>query len=75
MTFACNGLPRFRVAPPWPVIAASWFVALIECILQVPGNQIGHGHFPAPKRKTIREVITPMVFSVFSVTCLKEPWA
>ena len=72
MTFAWYGLPRFKAAPPGLVIGDSWFIALFECILQMPANRMGHGHFSAPKAKTIRDVITLMVFSVFSVTSLKE---
>lgn len=38
----------------------------------MPANRIGHGQFSAAELKTIQEVITLLVFSVFSVTYLKE---
>ena len=73
MTFAWYGHPRFRAAPLGLAIGDSWFVERFEDILQGRANMIGYGHFSAPKRKTIRDVITLTVFAVFSVTCLKEP--
>ena len=72
MTIAWYGLLRFKATPPGLVIGVSWFIALFHYILQGPANRIGHGHFSAAERKTIRDVITLMVFSVFSVTSLKE---
>jgi uncharacterized protein (DUF486 family) len=38
----------------------------------VPANRIGHGQFTAAQLKTIQEVITLVVFSIFSVIYLKE---
>lgn len=38
----------------------------------MPANRIGHGQFTAYELKTIQEVITLIVFSVFSVLYLKE---
>jgi len=38
----------------------------------VPANRIGHGQFNAVQLKTIQEVITLFVFSVFSVVYLGE---
>jgi hypothetical protein len=38
----------------------------------VPANRFGHGQFTAAQLKTIQEVITLVVFSVFSVLYLKE---
>lgn len=39
----------------------------------VPANRIGHEHGSAAGLKTIQDVITLMVFAVFSVLYLKEP--
>jgi uncharacterized protein len=39
----------------------------------VPANRYGHGQFTAPQLKIIQEVITLVVFGVFSYTMLKEP--
>ena len=49
-----------------------------HCFLRVlfsgPGqNRIGHYEFNAAQLKTIQEVITLVVFCVFSVLYLKEP--
>ena len=42
-------------------------------MLQVPANRIGHGVFSAAQLKTIQEVITLVVFAVFSVWYLGKP--
>jgi len=39
----------------------------------VPANRIGHYEFTAGQLKTIQEVITLVVFCVFSVLYLREP--
>jgi uncharacterized protein (DUF486 family) len=54
------------------VILASWGIAFAEYCFQVPANRIGHGQFTAAQLKTIQEVITLVVFSIFSVVYLKE---
>jgi len=55
------------------VIVASWGIAFFEYCLQVPANRIGHYEFTATQLKTIQEVITLVVFCIFSVLYLKEP--
>lgn len=54
------------------VILISWFIALFEYCLAVPANRIGHGIYSAAQLKTMQEVITLIVFAVFSVTFLGE---
>ena len=56
----------------WLVILASWGIAFVEYCFQVPANRIGHYQFTAAQLKTIQEVITLVVFCVFSVAYLKE---
>jgi len=73
MTFAWYGHLKFKAAPLLLVILVSWGIAFFEYMLQVPANRIGHAVFTAAQLKTIQEVITLLVFSVFSVTYLKEP--
>lgn len=73
MTFAWYGHLKFKSAPLLTVILLSWGIAFFEYLLQVPANRIGHGHFSAAELKTIQEVITLLVFAVFSVWYLKEP--
>jgi len=75
MTFAWYGHLRFKEAPLLTVILISWGIALFEYMLQVPANRIGHGTFSAAELKTIQEVITLLVFMVFSVLYLREPLA
>ena len=73
MTFAWYGHLKFKAAPLYAVILISWGIAFFEYLLQVPANRIGHSHFSAAELKTIQEVITLLVFAVFSVFFLKEP--
>lgn len=72
MTVAWYGHLKYKAASLLVVILASWGIALFEYLLQVPANRIGHGYFSAAELKTIQEVITLVVFAVFSVTYLKE---
>lgn len=73
MTFAWYGHLKFKTAPLVLVILASWGIAFFEYLLQVPANRIGHGYFSAAELKTIQEVITLVVFALFSVLYLREP--
>ena len=54
----------------------SWFIALFEYIFQVPANRIGFkdngGPFSLIQLKVIQEVITLIVFVVFSVIFFKN---
>jgi uncharacterized protein len=72
MTFAWYGHLKYRHAPLLKVIIASWFIAFAEYCFQVPANRIGSYEFTTAQLKTIQEVITLSVFSVFSVLYLKE---
>lgn len=72
MTFAWYGHLKFKGTALWIVIVVSWLIALFEYCFQVPANRIGHEFFTAAQLKTIQEVITLIVFSVFSVLYLKE---
>jgi len=73
MTFAWYGHLKYRSAPLFLVILTSWMIAFFEYCFQVPANRIGSYEFTAAQLKTIQEVITLSVFSVFSVLYLKEP--
>ena len=72
MTFAWYGHLRFKSSALWIVILVSWGIAFFEYCFQVPANRIGHEVYNAVQLKTIQEVITLIVFSVFSVLYLKE---
>ncbi|HWF91255.1 MAG TPA: DMT family protein [Terriglobales bacterium] len=73
MTFAWYGHLKYREAPLLQVVVISWGIAFFEYCFQVPANRIGSYEFSAAQLKTIQEVITLSVFSVFSVLYLKEP--
>jgi len=75
MTFAWYGHLKYKAAPLIAVILISWGIAFFEYVLQVPANRIGHGYYSAAELKTIQEVITLVVFGIFSVVYLREPLA
>ncbi|HTY45365.1 MAG TPA: DMT family protein [Patescibacteria group bacterium] len=72
MTVAWYGHLKYKSSPLWIAILVSWMIASVEYCFQVPANRIGHYQFSAAQLKTIQEVITLAVFSVFSVVYLKE---
>ena len=73
MTFAWYGHLKYKGKPLLMVILVSWGIALFEYCFQVPANRIGSYEFTTAQLKTIQEVITLTVFSIFSVLYLKEP--
>lgn len=73
MTFAWYGHLKFKTLPLITVIVASWGIAFFEYCFQVPANRMGYGYFSGAELKTIQEVITLLVFAVFSILYLKEP--
>ncbi len=67
------------VASNWPlyvVILFSWGIALAEYCLQVPANRIGFdgngGPFSLIQLKVMQEVITLVVFTLFTVIMFKD---
>jgi len=76
MTFAWYGhlkLQQMGLISNWPlfgVILFSWVIALAEYSFQVPANRIGFigngGSFSLMQLKVIQEVITLIIFVVFS---------
>ena len=72
MTFAWYGHLKHKSTALWLVILVSWGIAFFEYCFQVPANRIGHQVYDAAQLKTMQEVITLIVFSIFSVTYLKE---
>jgi uncharacterized protein (DUF486 family) len=72
MTFAWYGHLKYKASPLWIAILVSWLIAFVEYCFQVPANRMGHGRFNAAQLKTIQEVITLVVFLVFSVLYLRE---
>jgi uncharacterized protein (DUF486 family) len=72
MTFAWYGHLKYKSSPLWIAIGVSWLIAFVEYCFQVPANRIGSYQFSTAQLKTIQEVITLAVFSVFSIYYLKE---
>jgi hypothetical protein len=72
MTFAWYGQLKYPATPLLLVIPVSWGIAFFEYCLAVPANRIGHQVYSAAQLKTMQEIITLMVFAVFSVTWLGE---
>ena len=58
------------------IILISWSIALFEYIFQVPANRIGFqengGPFSLVQLKVIQEVVTLLVFSLFTIIVFKH---
>ena len=81
MTFAWYGhlkLQDMKIITNWPlyaIILFSWSIALAEYFCLVPANRIGFigngGPFSLIQLKIIQEVITLIIFTVFTTVLLK----
>jgi len=75
MTIAWYGHLRNETIPIWKAIIISWGIALFEYMLMVPANRIGYQNgMTGFQLKMTQEVITLVVFSIFAVFYLKEPF-
>ena len=72
MTFAWYGHLKVEHRPLWILVLVSWGIAFFEYCLAVPANRIGRAVYSPAELKTMQEVITLVVFAVFSVTFLGE---
>lgn len=72
MTFAWYGHLKYKSFSLWKVVLVSWLIALPEYCFQVPANRLGYGQFSVTQLKIIQEVITLIIFCLFSVMYLKE---
>ncbi len=82
MTFAWYGhlkmktMSRFENTSMLVIILISWGIAFFEYLLQVPANRIGYsgtgGPFSLVELKVIQEVISIMVFSIFTLVLFKN---
>lgn len=72
MTLAWYGHLKFKETPLWGVILASWGIAFVEYCMAVPANRFGSAVYSTAQLKTIQEIITLLVFAVFSILYLKE---
>jgi len=73
MTTAWYWHLRFKEVPLFSVILISWALAFVEYCLAVPANRYGSAAYSPAQLKTIQEVITLLVFAVFSAVYLKDP--
>ena len=74
MTLAWYGhLKNHRESSLWLVILVSWGIAFFEYCLQVPANRWGAQVFSLPQLKILQEVITILVFMVFSAVYMGVP--
>ena len=73
MTTAWYWHLRYKEVPLFSVILISWGLAFVEYCLAVPANRFGSYAYSPAQLKTIQEVITLLVFSVFSIVYLKSP--
>ncbi|MFL1683173.1 MULTISPECIES: DMT family protein [Bacteroidales] len=81
MTFAWYGhlkLQEMKIISNWPligVILLSWGIALAEYMCQVPANRLGFqgngGPFSLMQLKVVQEVITLIIFTLFSTLLFK----
>lgn len=82
MTFAWYGHLKFKQMGWFAslglagIVLVSWGIALFEYSFQVPANRIGYnengGPFNLWELKVMQEVITLVVFTVFTVTFFKN---
>jgi uncharacterized protein len=75
MTFAWYGNLKNTSLPLWKAILISWGIALFEYMLMVPANRLGYVNgFNGFQLKITQEVITLVVFTIFAILYLKEPF-
>lgn len=75
MTIAWYGHLKDKGIALWKAILISWGIAFFEYCLMVPANRFGYiSGNSAFQLKIIQEVITLIVFTVFAVIILKEPF-
>ena len=74
MTFAWYGHLKYKAEALWLVVLTSWGIAFFEYWFAVPANRWGSSIYTAAELKTIQEVVTLLVFAVFSVLYLKQPF-
>ena len=72
MTFAWYGHLKHRDSPLWIAILVSWLIAFVEYCFQVPANRWGAERFSPVQLKVMQEVITLVVFGVFSMLYLGQ---
>lgn len=72
MNAAWYGHLKFKTAPIWIAILASWGIAFFEYCLQVPANRVGSDALSVTQLKIIQEVISLSTFALFAIFVFKE---
>ena len=73
MTYAWYGhLKTLKDSKWWVAALASWSVALLEYLIQVPANRIGSQRMTLGQLKMMQEVISLSVFVPFAVFYMRE---
>ncbi len=71
-----KSMSRFENMTLISVILLSWGIAFFEYMLQVPANRIGYsgtgGPFSLVELKVIQEVISIIIFSIFTLIVFKN---
>ncbi|ROH88432.1 hypothetical protein ED236_02985 [Pseudomethylobacillus aquaticus] len=74
MTFAWYAHLKNLNDKPWIIAAlASWGIASIEYLFQVPANRIGFTVLSLAQLKILQEVITLLVFVPFALFYMQQP--
>ena len=73
MTLAWYGHLKFKAVPLVIVILVSWGIAFVEYCFAVPANRLGSAVYSPAELKTMQEVITLIVFAVFTWIYFDEP--
>jgi uncharacterized protein (DUF486 family) len=74
MTFAWYAHLKNLSSKPWWIAAlASWGIALLEYLLQVPANRIGYTQLSLAQLKIMQEIITLVVFVPFAIFYMHQP--
>lgn len=75
MTFAWYGHLKYQNVPIWKAVLASWAIAFLEYCFMVPANRFGYKEgLNGFQLKLTQEAITLVVFTLFALLYLKEPF-
>lgn len=75
MTIAWYGHLKNQNIPLWKAVLVSWLIAFFEYCFMVPANRFGYlDGMTGFQLKITQEVITLVVFTLFALFYLKEPF-
>lgn len=72
MNVAWYGHLKYKTAPLYVAILASWGIALIEYCFQVPANRIGSESLSLTQLKVIQEVMSLSTFVLVAAVMYRE---